>query len=1039
MADPDQLDADLYNAPSMAVPRKHPFLLTPKPPVEAPREIPTVGSIEEVGKLAEGSEFIDPEGTTRFKPYAVKAGDPESWRRIPEGKNFTDPQGVLRVKPTYEPLDIGVQTKISFQSGNERNIEKILGDVYGAENVKREPLTNELYIEKDGKFYKPGKGFIAPVIGEMAALALPTILGTAGGMLGAMAGAPTVVGAPLAGVAGGTAGAVAGENINQVINSLLGYPATTPELLKALGTEAAWAAGGGAAGELAGRAIGRGVQALPAFKNILPGAVASFLGAIPEKTEIAAELAKRGYSVPVTSYASEAPMAQKMLEFARQFRKEGGPLERQLQQYTDKELLGLFGEAGVTPPSSFTKAKTAVSVEPVGEALKEATVLRGQEALNRLEGAIVKYRGLGEQRAALTEVEFASRQRSVVSEFETAAAEQRKLAEQISDNSFAEIANMSRQLATEAGVTLNSGDLVRAMDVQVRELRSKLGSQARTMYSAADTMAGDVAPDVAPLRDTAHSLLNILPQDFHGRYDYMIKAIRDLDGDTITFGQLHNLRSMLRHDVNWASATNTPTEGAVKQLLKGIQTVLDDPTAAPALQKASALLKEADVFYAKNFPKFRNEQITWTLKQVQDGVPPDATVLANRFIQEGQSEQTRMLRQVAGPQTWKGVLAADTKSILDSAETVAGNYDIRTFVKEVERRATNGTLKEAYGTEQALQLQAMAVRLKAYSGGQVPIAATEGDTLLDAARKAAEYAEIAKKAGQSNPLAVLKEDAARMDKVVKMARANLDEDLGQNPLSSMFRANPSIGGIAAADRILSSPDLMLSVARTFGPQSPEAQMVRQVWWQRFFQRDVKDMSYIASEVRAMEPSVQKFLFPKTPSADMLKSVQKIGQEMEFLFPTELADIGSSLAGANRVLNPTAYIPGGRALRDVPGGNVIARYGLGWYYTTAEWALSHPQLALFIAKGLSQSEADKQAAKAVFQASYEKWLSRGRFMGFGTGSAIPQFVGQEPTPEEAPPRQSWREKQTAPAAPSQAPAPAPAPAERMPSWRDKMKQ
>ena len=609
------------------------------------------------------------------------------------------------------------------------------------------------------------------------------------------------------------------------------------------------------------------------------------------------------------------------------------------------------------------------------------------------------------------------------------------------DNLFTEIEDISRKLAGEAGISLNSGELVKGMEGKIRDLRRAMGNQAKTLYSAADAAAGNMKPNVKPLRDDVDTLLNSLPAGFEGQYGYIVNALRDIKKGDVTFGQLHNLRSMLRHEVDWATATNTQTEGATKKVLGSIQSVIDDPKALPPLKEASRLLKAADDFYAKNFPKFKNEQIKWTLKQVQDGVPPDAGVLAERFIQGGQSEQTRMLKKVAGPQLWRGVLAADTQNMLDRAATVGGNYDIKAFVSEVEQRVKNGTLKEAYGENEARLLQAMAVRLKAYSGGEVPVRVTEGDTLMDVMRKASEYADLAKRAAEMNPAAALKADAERMAKVEKLAKDNLNKELGQNPLSAMFRANPSIGGIAAAERILATPDLMLSVSRTFGPQSSEAQMLRQVWWQTFFQRDIKDMSKIAGEIRNMEPSVQKFLFPEMPSGDVLKSVQKIGKEMEFLFPTELADVGSSIAGANRVLNPTGYVPGGRTLRQVPGGNVVARYGLGWFYTTAEWALSHPRLALFIEKGLSGSEAEREAAKAVLQASYEKWLMRGRVTGYGVGAALPQFTGETPPsaePSAAPPRSTWREKAVTPAPAPAAPAAPAAPSEpRRPSWRDRM--
>lgn len=1011
-------------------------------PVAAPQkyEIPRVKSVEEVGKLSEGSEFIDPTGKTRVKPYAVKAEDPETFRRIPDGAEFTSPDGVVRRKPVYESVGVLTQAAISLSRGDEKRIQTILADAYGAENVKREPLTNELYVEKDGKFYKPGRGIVAPVVGELAGAALPTIMGTGGGLLGATAGAPTVVGAPIGGMAGAVAGASTGEYINQLILNAAGYPTSMPELLKAVGKEAAYTAAGGALGEVGGRVIGRAAQAVPAFEKLLPAAAAKFVGASPEKTTIAAELARRGYSVPLTSYAGEVPYAKKLLEFSRTFRKEG-PLEKQLEKYSDKELFDLFQAGGLASPKSFTRSQQAVAMEPLGQAIKDSTIKQNQIALDRQEAAIFKWKELAAQRDRLTTTEFAGRQRAIMSEFEAASAYHQKTADQMVDAMFGNIENKSAQLASEAGVTLNSGQLVRGMETQIRELRQALRQQAETMYTAADVASGGMNANVAPLRESVQELINSLPEGFAGKYGYMIKALEASKSGAMPFGQLHNLRSMLRHDVDWASVTSSPTQGAKKKVLSAIDAVIHDAEAHPQLKQAATLLDKADEYYAKNFPRFKNEQVRWTLKQVQDGMPPDASVLAERFIQAGETEQTRQLRKIAGPQLWKGVLAADTKSMLDNSVTVAGNYDVKRFVSEIEKRIQNGTLEEAYGKSEALQLQAMATRLKAYSGGQMPVNVTQGDTLMDVIKKAAEASDIAKRAAAMNPAAALSENAKLMATVEKTARANLEKEMGQNPLSVLFKAQPSIGGIEAADVIFRSPDKMLAVARTFGTDSPEVQMLRQVWWQKFFQRDVKDMAYIASELRAMEPSVERMMFPETPTADLLKKIHKIGREMEFLFPAELADVGSSLAGASRVLNPTGYVPGGRALRSLPvGGNFLARYGLGWAYTTAEWALSHPRLALFIEKGLSGSEAERQTAKEVLQASYEKWLMRGRGAGYFAGSAAPQFTGESPPPkptEAAPRPKSWRDnvRQTDPSGVDPPPAPA-ADAPRR-SWRDRL--
>ena len=63
--------------------------------------------------------------------------DGHAFRRVPEGAEFTDPSGTLRRKHVYEPLDYSTQALVSLARGNERQVEAILAEKYGKENVKR--------------------------------------------------------------------------------------------------------------------------------------------------------------------------------------------------------------------------------------------------------------------------------------------------------------------------------------------------------------------------------------------------------------------------------------------------------------------------------------------------------------------------------------------------------------------------------------------------------------------------------------------------------------------------------------------------------------------------------------------------------------------------------------------------------------------------------------------------------------------------------------------------------------------------------------
>ena len=129
-----------------------------------PVEPPKLTDPSQVTALAPGTEFIDPTGKKRVKPYDLKGLEPAKWaealRSVPDGAPFVDPQGNLRDKPVYEPLDFGDQILVDLTlydpkafafPWHDTVIFHKLADWTEAPATFSECVsTNNVYMDKDG-------------------------------------------------------------------------------------------------------------------------------------------------------------------------------------------------------------------------------------------------------------------------------------------------------------------------------------------------------------------------------------------------------------------------------------------------------------------------------------------------------------------------------------------------------------------------------------------------------------------------------------------------------------------------------------------------------------------------------------------------------------------------------------------------------------------------------------------------------------------------------------------------------------------------
>lgn len=534
------------------------------PLIAAPKEKAQPKSREEFEALAPGTEFVDPEGVTRKKPYAPKTE--ADFAAVPEGAQFLDPEGALREKPRYEGIDFTAQTLYDMAL-TPKEKRKALERSYPGK-VKEGP--DGLYIEDEGKFRKPGRG-ITGVTGFMAGAALPT----AGGVLGALGG--STVG-PVGTAALGATGAMGGQMFNDFILQLSGiYDRSPSEELTNLGLAGATAA--------AGAGVGRGISTVvPSVKAGIsaagaaaPKALGYFLGAGKEDTAKALKLAEEGVLVPPSAWAPEAPHLQNMVEVFDPAFRTNKPLRESAVGFYDRESGRILDELGVEKAGE----PPVRSVTPLqaGERIMQRTLADSAAADQRLQAALEKR--AGELQAQMPE-KTAQRE-----SLQRAAEESRDAAQKLIDQGFKDIERDATDAMKVAEAGHYSGDLWEQVGGKFKAIRAGIGQRAKYWYDRYDAMTGGAKVSSEELAASAQHMLDELPAEFKSRNPVLVDKLAKLtkqveeEGGAIstettqlTYGQLHDLRSVFRGSADWQTLTSDFKNGALKRFSNEIDRLL---------------------------------------------------------------------------------------------------------------------------------------------------------------------------------------------------------------------------------------------------------------------------------------------------------------------------------------------------------------------------------------------------------------------------------------------------------------------------------
>lgn len=926
-----------------------------------------VSSDEDFEKLSPGTEFVDPEGKTRIKPYAVKSDS--DYRNVPEGAQFVDPEGNTRRKPEFGPIGFTAQTLYDMAvTPSEKR--KALERSYPGK-VKQDD--EGLYVDEDGKLRRPGRG--AQAVGGLAASAAAPVVGTAIGALGGGA-----VGGPVGGGMGAVGGALAGQTINDVVLQLAGvYDRNITEQAATSGL----AAGSG----LLGFGVGRGVAAaVPAAKagvssvgQMLPAVAAKFLGAGPE-IATARELAEKGVMVPPSAWAHEAPHVQNIVEVFDPAFRTNKPLLESATSHYETSAKKVLSDLGVEREGPVATPQQAVPTQAAGETVLRKTLTESAEADAKFQEALAKRKV--ELESGVPDVRA---QREAVTR---AAEESRNAAQRLIDNGFETIQREAEQARKLSGAGAGTGELWQSVGNKLTAMRRGIGERARYWYDRYDEMTGGATASSERLSATAQQMLDELPAEFKARNPALVQRLAQLapkiDETTgeilsegtpsLTYGQLHDLRSLFRGSADWHTLSSDFKNGSLKFFSREIDDLIHSPTAPANVQNAAKFLDMVDKWYGHNISVFEANQLRAVMKGLEAGEAADPKNLYNVLVREGHTDLTRRVRDMVGPNLWAGVRAADTDTMLAASRNLDGTIDGRKFAKEILDRQRGGMLELVHGKEGTQRLVDQALAIERLEGRlSIPVKPT--DTMTEVIQRARLAADEAKALGTKDPLTALQRDVKRVQNEMQRERS---VQRRQDPLGFLY--NKSTGASYAVDKILGDEDLILAAAARFGEQSPEFNALRQVYVERVLTGTLRPGERMAK----ISPEVQNLMFPGVTRSQM----DTLAKEMELLMKPR--GMSGTTAGGMSAMSKVEHPATGRMLSKIPilspATNAVGRKMFGDFFKLVTYLSTRPALLRWIEKGVTKGTSEeREAVRNILRAH----LQRGGAMGAAGGEAVEQ--------------------------------------------------
>jgi hypothetical protein len=684
-----------------------------------------------------------------------------------------------------------------------------------------------------------------------------------------------------------------------------------------------------------------------------PGA-REFLGVNDEGLERIASAQKSGFKPAPSVAFPEAPMLTKIEQFDAAFNPDASGQGRFGQSL--REGYNRIGENIITAPEikgvvkePLTSSTEAVSYKEAGEkAVVSARIKMALEDIN-LEASIAE----GPERWAQTYIDNVGAARNMVK----TGIDQLRLD---ADVAMQNIATGSRPVFP--------GHLVNDIAASFKSYGTAVRARASGYYTEWDRVAGAKPVDVTGLQADAERFFDAMPDGLAGKYPLEVRLLNKLvapEGEeaiTMTAGELHHLRSWMRHGIDYDDLASDMSQGAMKHFEGKVNRVIQ---ALPD----SDLLNKADAFYKDTIPYLNNEMIRATMKAIKGGTGIDPEVAANIFFKAGRAEDVREARKVLGPNLWNAIEAAHVQSLVNKSKDFNG-VDAGKFSDYILSDHRAGMLNLGYSESKMKELLHIGEEIQKLDG-KIYIDALPTDSIpmiLNKARaKALEDARVA----AIDPLKAFDEAAKKMRSDAALHRKS-------GPLSALFGTDMSFKGEQAARNILSNEDRIIAASNYLDKATFDS--LRQVFVRDFLQREFKAVGGMRKELSAnplMTERVQALMFPGN-TLDQLKTLAKNAEFLSGAVSIGNGEMSGGLAAGAQVMNPSRHVPGMKKFSKIPGVDFVNRIILGKVYGALMEGVSHPSFAAWLTKSLeSGNPAQRLAARNVLndRLKTSPWIGR----------------------------------------------------------------
>lgn len=471
--------------------------------------------------------------------------------------------------------------------------------------------------------------------------------------------------------------------------------------------------------------------------------------------------------------------------------------------------------------------------------------------------------------------------------------------------------------------------------------RQEFGQYFDQAYNAVHQQAGGAAfIPVGPARTAALQIMRVEPE---AAIPNFVREISELHGN-MTLEQAQAFRNFARARERQLSGGGNLTPGVQYHYYSTLEEAIDDQisnvarTGQGLAPDAARSLRDVDALYREGIQDFKNLTMRQLAKDVEDGLVVNPGAVADKILRPENAQTARMVWRRLTPEMQDNVRRADLNNLITHSsvqDPVTGRFvlDGTALVKNLELR--RDIMGVAHTPSFMAQLREFANTYKTVNGKLDPAALT--------ARGGAGSGRA------SNPSMMVTTMRRWQD-----AQKKMQEFASENPLAAFRNGTAEERDAAAAFLIKPGQqarmrDVMASLT------APERLEVHRYVMQKLFDEALelnpaRQLTISGNKVREFlgrySPEQQNVILPH----GMADSLRRLGDKINFLFPSESGDWGGNLA-VKAVLNRNFFNPLALSKR------------VGWY--TSAWFTNRPAVLRWFA---DIAQKDPKAAETAMSAT-----------------------------------------------------------------------